>query len=300
MRKMTLSVSALVLGLAAGSASADSNSLFIEQVGDNNFGGGSQSSGNDNEGYIQAFGDNNTASFALTKPSAGVANRNDVLVKVTGNRNLAQFGFNDQDGQMLRNDIGLVANGYANVNQYELTGNFNTALTDTTLFVEQTGDNNFSSDSQEVGGSTNAGGGGATVALPNFGSFGLEGPDNATAQSGVINGDGHFIGLRQDGSNNAMQMSVTGTSNTIRGFSTDPGSASQSDFNGYTDSGNFFDNDTSFASLDDTLAHQNGDFNVGVIQVQGADNDVQFAQTGSFNTAEVYQQGNGNISWVGQ
>jgi hypothetical protein len=117
--------------------------------------------------------------------------------------------------------------------------------------------------------------------------------------AGGITGSGHFIGLRQDGDNNAMQMTVTGNSNTIRGFVTDPGSASEGSFNGYTNSGSFFDNDTSFSSLP-TLAHQDGNNNVGVVQVTGVGNDVQFAQTGNFNTAEVYQDGTGNTTWVGQ
>jgi hypothetical protein len=300
----TASAMALSFGVMAGAVNADDNSLFVEQVGTANFGGGFQATGNNNEGYIQADGNANTAGFSLTKPGAGVANRNDTLIKVTGNQNIADWGIgNDQDGQMLRNDIGLVVNGAKNYNKFIGTGNFNTDLIDTTIFVEQTGNFNYASDVQSSGGSEATGNGNhpgaGSLTKPDFSSFGLDGPDNATFQAGVINGTGHFIGLRQDGDNNAMQMSVTGSNNTIRGFGTDPGSASQGTFNAYTSTG-FFDSDTPFESLNGTLAHQNGNNNVGVVQVSGMDNDVQFAQTGDFNTAEVYQQGNGNTTWVGQ
>jgi hypothetical protein len=307
MRFSSLFTTASVFAVAlAGAAAADDNSLFVEQVGTANFGGGNQANGNNNEGYIQADGNANTAGFGLTKSGAGTPNRNDTLVKVTGNENIAEWGiFNDQDGEMRRNDIGLVQSGNQNFSQYIMTGNFSDALTDTTLFVEQTGNFNYASDTQSSGGSTTTGNGGhpgaGSLTLADFGSFGLEGPDNAAFQAGVINGSGHFIGLRQNGDGNAMQMSVTGGNNTLRGFGpVAEGSASQGSFNGYTKSGSFFDGDTTFASLSNALAIQDGNSNVGVVQMAGFDNDVQFAQTGNNNTAEAYQQGNGNVTWVGQ
>lgn len=306
MRFRTLFSTASVFAVAmAGAAAADGNSLFVEQVGTANFGGGSQATGNNNEGFIQVDGNANTAGFGLTKVGAGSANRNDTLISVTGNRNVAEWGiFNDQDGPMLRNDIGLVTTGSQNFASFIGTGNFNDALTDSTIFVEQTGNFNYASDSQSSGGSFTTGNsahpGAGSLTRADFSTFGLDGPANATFQAGVINGDGHFIGLRQNGNGNAMQMSVTGGNNTLGGFlPVAQGSASQVDFNGYTSTA-YFDADTTFASLDNALAIQDGDNNVGVVQMAGFDNDVQFAQTGNNNVAEAYQEGNGNVTWVGQ
>ena len=307
-RKLMMTASAVALGLVALSgesmAQTSNNDLFVEQAGNGNFQFADQSAGDDNETYIEQNGDANSAGATFTNPMEGVANRNDGLIKQTGNRNIASWAFNDNNENMLRNDIGIIQDGFRNYANFILTDQG--PMTDSTLFVEQTGDDNYVGSGQSSANTSfPAGNGGSafgsSVSLPDFGTFGLVGPQNSSFPSGSatnsIYGDNNFVGLRQDGSNLTMQMTMQGSNNIIDG----PGSSSQSGFNAYTGDGTFFDGDTGFASLGSSLALQEGSNNVVVIRVGGGDgNSVSFSQKGTGHTAEVYVSGSGNSATVVQ
>lgn len=308
MRKMTLSASALILGLAAGSAVADSNTLFIEQVGSNNFVDGNQD-GSNNETYVVQDGVYNSG-FAATDFTSGSSN-NRVLLKQDGGGNMGGNigGWSSQSGASAfsNNTIGIVQETTRN---FASLSNQQGSTTNSQIFIRQTGGNhNYVGNGAPTGTHYNVTGNnstnGLTVAFSNPGvnSGLLEGSSVfavpiSNNPNGVVRGDGNAVGVVQDGSYNALALNVDGNNNKVGGNA----------MSGSVDLNNFGNNFFSNASEVDTtgpyelngIASQDGNDNTGVIAILGNSNAVSFSQAGNNNVGEVYVNGTGNLALANQ
>lgn len=301
--KLLTTASALALGatLMAGTAWADDNSLFMEQVGDNNFAGGSQS-GVLNETYVKQNGSFNTA--GASTGLAPTSNRNSALILQNGNRNSANWSFlGGPDNSFSRNTLGIVQDTNRNFAGFKMKDT--PSIVDTTIFVKQTGGNeNYvgngapitSGGQNDTVGNSAPNGQTAPLTLAGVNTANIVGSSVYTVpvsgnQTASVHGDDNFFGIVQDGANNAFAVMVNGNNNVIGGGlpTTDLNSESgTSFFNGFAAVG---------GSLPVTgLASQQGSSNTGVVAQDGNFNAVSFMQTGNNNVGEVYQSGTGNFS----
>ena len=304
MRKMILSASALVLGLAAGSVSADSNKLFIEQVGSNNFVDGNQS-GVVNQTFAVQNGNYNTGNAATNFTSG--SNNNRALLKQDGNRNIG--GWSSQSGTpaFSNNTIGIVQDTNQN---FAYLNNQGGPTTNSEIFIEQTGGNgNYVGNGASVtSASGNGASNGATLAFTNPGVDNslIEGgssvfnvPVTASDSNARVHGNNNSVGVIQDGAANALALNVVGNDNRVGG----DGMTGSVDLNSFTNSGNFF---SGMSTVDTTgaytpgIASQDGNDNTGVIAIAGNSNAVSFSQYGNNNVGEVYVGGNGNLAVANQ
>jgi hypothetical protein len=308
----TASALALGLFLTAETAKAGSdNRMFVEQVGNANFGGGSQAGGSNNQTWIQQTGNQNSAGGSFTGPSA---NNNKGLIDQDGSRNVAAWSFVADDNPMRRNNLGIVQYGgsenYANLN---ITQDPSPGLFDSTVFVKQEGSKNYVGDGSGFGvgfpgvPGSDAGNGSFATKITNDGTTSashVAGPESASFSNtpGEIWGRNQFVGLFQDGVDNAFAVSMAGNGNEIGG---NDGTVDDN-FNSYTN-GTFFSPDVTVTAPSDAgsfgvsgLAQQIGNDNVGIVRVDGFNNAVGFVQTGHSNVGEVYQDGNNNNAAIHQ
>ncbi|NBB70608.1 MAG: hypothetical protein GVY33_09855 [Alphaproteobacteria bacterium] len=296
----TASALALGLFLTAETARADDNRMFVEQVGDANFGGGSQSDGARNETWVQQLGNRNSAGASFVGADA---NANNGLIKQTGNRNVGAWSFQSGPHAMTRNTLGMVQNGNANYAEVNLNQD-GPGLTDSTVFVEQNGRSNFFGPEGPV--NTTPGNGQFAGSLSNDGvsSADLEEPVGSSFALGLgkIRGDNQFVALEQDGVGNAFAVSMSGSGNEIAGND----GATGKDLQNYTNGG-FFSRGVTISAPGDIgsfgvagIAQQIGNDNVGVVRVEGFNNAAAFVQDGNRNVGEIYQQGNNNNAAVAQ
>jgi len=178
--------------------------------------------------------------------------------------------------------------------------------TNTVVFIEQDGARN------EVGNggsfTTPVGNGnttGATITTAGLTAASLVGPTDASlfdpttvAPGGNplarVEGNGHFVGLNQIGSDNVVALNVKGSGNTIAGDSAGP-----STLNDRTASGTFFDSPASLvpsAGGVSGLGAQDGVNNQAALVQDGINNTINFAQIGNNNVSETYQNGSGNLA----
>lgn len=307
MRKMTLSASALVLGLAAGSASAGNNDLFIQQVNDYNFASGSQT-GNNNETFIRQTDNNNGASVPV------IGNGNDMLVIQETRRNFAEAAMGS-GGNQNRTAI-LQSGGDENLTLGPNASGGAGGQGDRNTFASvQTGSNNVVNGGGARGpeGTGLGGGSWSIVDISTQGSIdsslipsGLPAGGSGSGHS-VLAGSDNVTLLGQTGSDNRFGVMTVGNRNTIAGANASL--LSSVDMNTETGGSFFGDKGLSDTTLDagDALASngamswavggfatQEGVNNVAHLVQQGDDNTIAFNQVSSDNTAQIYQQGNMN------
>ncbi|MCW4150312.1 hypothetical protein OM427_12345 [Halomonas sp. 18H] len=310
MRKMTLSASALVLGLAAGSAIAGNNDLFIQQVNDYNFANGSQT-GNNNETFIRQTDNNNGASVPV------IGNGNDMLVIQETRRNFAEAAMGS-GGNQNRTAI-LQSGGDENLTLGPNASGGAGGQGDRNTFASvQNGSNNVVNGGGARG-PEGTGLGGGSWSIDNIstqGSFdsslvpsGIPGPAGGTGSGhSVLAGSDNVTLLGQVGSDNRFGVMTVGNRNTISGFA-NSGSLSSVDMNNEAGASFFGDKGLADTTLgaDDAFASngamswavsgfatQEGVNNVAHLVQQGDDNTIAFNQISSDNTAQIYQQGNMN------
>ena len=175
-----------------------------------------------------------------------------------------------------------------------------------------------------LGGNTNRGFGGGTVA---FSQTALTMSLNTSAplspmQDAPISGNDNFVGLEQLGARNVVGLSVTGNNNTIVGstssnspvsgrmaidLNADFGSASIFDggesIDGEDRSGNIFPGGgvTGFVdTVTGNFAVQDGVDNQAALKQDGNDNIIAWGQIGNDHMAEITQVGNNNMHLGGQ
>lgn len=305
MRKMTLSASALILGLAAGSAIAGNNDLFIQQVNDYNFANGSQT-GNNNETFIRQTDNNNGASVPV------IGNGNDMLVIQETRRNFAEAAMGS-GGNQNRTAI-LQSGGDENLTLGPNPSGGAGGQGDRNTFASvQDGSNNVVNGGGSRGPQgTGLGGGTWSIDdISTLGSFdsslvpvGL--PAGGGSGHSVLAGSDNVTLLGQVGSDNRFGVMTVGNRNTIAGANA--GSLSSVDMNADTN-GFFGDKGLADTTLDaddalasdgamswaiDGLATQEGVNNVAHLVQVGDDNTIAFNQISNDNTAQIYQQGNMN------
>lgn len=308
MRKMTLSASALVLGLAAGSASAGNNELVVDQIGNGNFGDSSQV-GTDNETLLQQLGNVNTGSLAIT--GSGVA-REDIFVRQETGGNFAQYG-GDGVNNLRDNDFGVIQGGGAyNTAAFSQTAGNN----DNQIGVIQDGTQNVVGGG--ASGNASRGWGGATVNNSQLSITMTDQSTNgsallaATAADAPIAGDNNFVGVAQLGARNIMGVKVEGNNNTIAGgplggsyatainFNVDSGTSVFSPnamIDGESHTDGLFPGGGVQGYLDSQsngLAVQAGSDNQAALTQVGDNNIIAFGQISNDNRAQITQVGNGN------
>lgn len=307
MRKLILGASAIALGLAAGSASADNNSLFIEQVGANNFLGANQD-GTNNETYAVQNGNFNSGG-ASTDVGPGANNNNQALLKQDGNRNIGAWSFQTGTSGFGNNTIGIVQE--TNRNFAGLT-NQGGPTTNSQIFIKQTGGNaNYVGNGAPVSdASGNSAGYGSTLAFTNTGVDDslLEGSSvyslpSSGASNGRVHGDGNAVGVIQSGAANALALNVVGNNNRVGGDGTLGNATGAVDLNDFT-GGSYFGGSPTVDPTDvfslNGMASQDGNNNTGVIAIAGDNNAVSFSQAGNSNVNEVYVNGTGNLAVANQ
>ncbi|WP_404375569.1 hypothetical protein [Vreelandella aquamarina] len=308
MRKIILSASVLALGLAAGTANADNNRLFIEQVGDNNFLGANQD-GTNNETYAVQNGNFNSGG-ASTDVGPGTNNNNQVLLKQDGNRNIGAWSFQSGTLGFGNNTIGIVQETNQN---FAGLSNQDGPTTNSQIFIKQTGGNgNYVGNGASVSSNSgNSASNGSTVGFTNPGvdislvegssvySLPTSGDSN-----GRIHGDGNAVGVIQSGAANALAINVVGNNNRVGGAGTLGVMTGPVSLNEFTDSGNYFSDsptvDPTGVFTLDGIASQDGNNNTGVIAITGNSNAVSFSQAGNNNVNEVYVSGTGNLAVANQ
>jgi hypothetical protein len=300
---------ALSLGVMVGGAAADNNDLFVEQVGNKNFGGSSVGlpgggTASNNQIYVQTEGDQNSGAAGFADPSAS---GNQGLVSQEGNKNLATFGtFNRGELQQTGNTIGFVQDGNRNKAQVLIGDTIGGGIgnIDNTIYARQIGDGNVFGEEPSSSITFGPGNGpfAASVTVTNPNVADLVGPDEFASPVGPnrIEGVNQQVAVVQDGDRNQFGVSMTGSDNVIKGSSsatfsdgTAPGYTLNDDANSAKD---FFDSPQTISSV----AVQQGTANVGVVRVDGIGNNVDFRQFGNNNVNEVYQQGNNNNAFAYQ
>lgn len=299
MRLKSLFTTASVAALGfVGAASADNNTLFVEQIQSNNFVDASQS-GFGNETYASQDGNFNTGNASVT------GNNNRALLIQQGNRNSG--GWSSQGAATGNNNaIGVVQT----TNQNFAGLSFQQGGADNSqIFVRQRGGNgNYVGNGAPIDAGTNPGNStvgngaqnGSTRPLSNDGVDGslLVGSVPTTGdQNAKTFGNFNRIGIDQNGAGNALALNVDGDFNRVGG------SANSALFDlalGDFASG-FYSGGDDIAPGENQfgvggLATQDGNNNTGLIDIVGSSNAVGFAQIGNNNVNEVRVNGSNNVA----